>query len=113
MSSRIDCDSQIKKMDLCVAVLYTEFDVGVGGSKIASEASTQLKQVKTDWRSNLISNSLSDLLMVQFNSPEIINLDPSTAIDLWHTDTICSMRPEFIAGDKEENLFGRKLSEEY
>lgn len=37
MSSRIDCDSQIKKMDLCVAVLYTEFDVGVGGSKVLVE----------------------------------------------------------------------------
>ncbi len=71
-----------------------------------------LLQVKTDWRSNLTSASMSDLLMVQRSLPEKKH-DPSIAIELWHTDTICSRRPNFRAGDKtEEHRSERQLSEE-
>jgi len=51
--------------------------------------------------------------MIQLNSPEIDKYDPSTAIDLWHTDTIRKRRPDFVAGNKGEDRFERvvELSE--
>uniref|UniRef100_A0A4W5JT32 HAT C-terminal dimerisation domain-containing protein n=1 Tax=Hucho hucho TaxID=62062 RepID=A0A4W5JT32_9TELE len=55
-----------------------------------------MKQVKTDWRSNLKSDTLSDLLMVQLSSPEIREYDPIKAVMLWHQDSIRSRRPDFM-----------------
>ncbi|XP_049449201.1 zinc finger protein 862-like [Epinephelus fuscoguttatus] len=46
-----------------------------------------MKQVKTNWRSSLLSDTLSDLLMVQLSSPEIKEYDPTKAVILWHQDS--------------------------
>ncbi|KAL7385187.1 hypothetical protein ABVT39_017250 [Epinephelus coioides] len=46
-----------------------------------------MKQVKTNWRSSLLSDTLSDLLMVQLSSPEIKEYDPTKAVMLWHQDS--------------------------
>lgn len=59
-----------------------------------------MKQVKTDWRSNLRSDTLSDLLMVQLSSPEIREYDPTKAVMLWHQDSVRSRRPDFMDGAK-------------
>ncbi|KAK7944844.1 hypothetical protein WMY93_000572 [Mugilogobius chulae] len=59
-----------------------------------------MKQVKTDWRSNLNSDTLSDLLMVQLCSPEISKFDPTKAVTLWHNDCIRSRRPDFMDCEK-------------
>lgn len=63
-----------------------------------------MKQVKTDCRSNLKSDTLSDLLMVQLSSPEIREYDPSKAVMLWHQDSVRSRRPEFM--DHAKGIIG-------
>lgn len=55
-----------------------------------------MKQVKTDWRSNLKSDTLSDLLTVQLSSPEIREYDPIKAGILWHQDSVRIRRPDFM-----------------
>lgn len=57
-----------------------------------------MKQVKTDWRSSLKSDTLSDLLMVQLSSPDISEYDPTKAVNLWHQDSVRSRRPDFMDG---------------
>lgn len=42
-----------------------------------------MKTTKTDWRSSLSSERLSDLIMICLHSPPISEFNPSTAIDLW------------------------------
>ncbi|XP_045921378.1 zinc finger protein 862-like [Micropterus dolomieu] len=65
-----------------------------------------MKQVKTDWRSNLKSDTLSDLLIVQLSSPEIKEYDPSKAVMLWHQNSVRSRRPEFM--DHAKSNCGRE-----
>lgn len=55
-----------------------------------------MKQVKTDCWSNLKSDTLSDLLMVQLSSPEIREYDLIKAVMLWHQDSVRSKRPDFM-----------------
>ncbi|KAL7387779.1 hypothetical protein ABVT39_000839, partial [Epinephelus coioides] len=54
-----------------------------------------MKVVKSDWRSSLKADTLSDLLLMQLSSPPISEFDPSPAIELWHTDCIRGRRPNF------------------
>lgn len=60
-----------------------------------------MKQVKSDWRSSLKADTLSDLLLVQLSSPSISEFDPSAAVELWHTDCIRGRRPNFKDGTKQ------------
>ncbi|MGH0175425.1 UNVERIFIED_CONTAM: hypothetical protein FKN15_070316 [Acipenser sinensis] len=55
-----------------------------------------MKMVKSDWRSNLKCDSLSDLLMVHLVSPDIQKFDPNPALELWHASSIRSRRPAFL-----------------
>ncbi|TDH07307.1 hypothetical protein EPR50_G00104580 [Perca flavescens] len=47
-----------------------------------------MKQVKSDWRSRLKGETLSDLLKTQLCSPDIKDFDPTKAIDIWHADSV-------------------------
>ena len=47
-----------------------------------------MKLVKSDWRSKLKSETLSDLLTVQLSSQSIKEFDPTPAIELWHLDSV-------------------------
>ncbi|CAL9685344.1 unnamed protein product [Knipowitschia caucasica] len=55
-----------------------------------------MKQVKSDWRSRLKGESLSDLLKTQLCSPDIKDFDPTKAINIWHVDGLRRRRPEFV-----------------
>ncbi|XP_032366029.1 zinc finger protein 862-like [Etheostoma spectabile] len=62
-----------------------------------------MKQVKSDWRSRLKGETLSDLLKTQLCSPDIKDFDPTKAIEIWHADSLRSRRPDFVRkhGPKE------------
>ncbi|XP_029628081.1 uncharacterized protein LOC115205845 [Salmo trutta] len=68
-----------------------------------------MKQVKTDWRSNLKSDTLSDLLMVQLSSSEIREYDLIKAGMLWHQDSVRIRRPDFM--DHAKRVIGVKSEE--
>lgn len=55
-----------------------------------------MKQVKSDRRSRLKGETLPDLLKTQLCSPDIKDFDPSKATDIWHADSLRSLRPEFV-----------------
>ena len=42
-----------------------------------------MKIIKTDWRSRLTDDSVSDLMTIKFDSPEVKDFDPQPAIDVW------------------------------
>ena len=42
-----------------------------------------MKIVKTDWRSRLTEDSLSDLMLIKLDSPDVQEFDPQPAIDVW------------------------------
>ncbi|KAJ7998211.1 hypothetical protein DPEC_G00220240 [Dallia pectoralis] len=50
-----------------------------------------MKQVKSDWRSYLRPDTLSDL-----SSPDIEHFDPDSAIHLWHQASVRTRRPDFM-----------------
>lgn len=64
-----------------------------------------MKMVKSDWRSRLDANTLSDLLVVQLTSPDIPDYDPAPAVELWHSDCIRRHRPDFLDGHEAEVLY--------
>ncbi len=57
---------------------------------------SSMKMVKSDWRSSLLSDTLSDLLTIQLCSPDIKDFDPSTAVMLWHENSVKSRRPDYM-----------------
>ena len=42
-----------------------------------------MKIIKTDWRSRLTDDSVSDLMTIKLDSPEVKDFDPQPAIDVW------------------------------
>ena len=54
-----------------------------------------MKRVKTDWRSHLRSDTLTDLMTVMLHSADISEFDPSTAVNHWLTSGTRSRRPGF------------------
>jgi len=66
-----------------------------------------MKMVKSDWRSSLKDETLSDLLFVYLSSPSIKDFDPSPAVELWHASSIRSRRPELM-----EDAAAAKVEEE-
>ncbi|KAK0140650.1 Zinc finger protein 862 [Merluccius polli] len=91
---REQCPDVLDLIDLVLAVPASTADCERGFST--------MKQVKTDWRSNLTSSSLSDLMTIQLCSPDVNDFDPSTAIHLWHSDTVRSRRPDYVPEDQED-----------
>ena len=54
---------------------------------------SHLKQIKSDWRSRLTCESLTDLMRIQLYSPAIDQFDPTDAINLWIRSGLRSRRP--------------------
>lgn len=57
-----------------------------------------MNMVKSDWRSSLLSDTLSDLLIIHLCSPEIKDFDPSTAVMLWHKNSVRTYSDNSAAG---------------
>ncbi|XP_059201277.1 zinc finger protein 862-like [Centropristis striata] len=55
-----------------------------------------MKIVKSDWRSSLKCETLSDLLMMHLSSPSIKDFDPSPAVQVWHASSLRSRRPDLM-----------------
>ena len=62
-----------------------------------------MKQVKTDWTSCLQCDTLSDLMTVLLVSDEINAYDPTKAIELWHSSSLKSRRPDFMDIDSDDS----------
>jgi len=61
-----------------------------------------MKITKTDWRSRLKNTVLNDLMMIQFNTPEIEHFNPISSIQLWNTSSERNRRPCFMEVDVTE-----------
>lgn len=63
-----------------------------------------MKTVKTNMRSSLTSDTLSDLLMVKLHAADITSFDPLPAMQLWRTHSLDApkkrRRPDYIKGRK-------------
>ncbi|CAM1313939.1 Uncharacterised protein at_DN2261 [Pycnogonum litorale] len=46
-----------------------------------------LKQIKSDWRNRLLDTTVSDLIRIKLDTPEIKDYKPSAAIHLWNTSS--------------------------
>ncbi|XP_061745138.1 zinc finger protein 862-like isoform X1 [Nerophis ophidion] len=55
-----------------------------------------MKMVKSDRRSSLKCETLSDLLVVHLSSPSIKDFDPSPAVQVWHASSLRSRRPDLL-----------------
>ena len=53
-----------------------------------------MKRTKTDWRSKLSAESLTDLITVSLYSPDISSYNPTEAVDLWWEGSTLRRRPE-------------------
>lgn len=42
-----------------------------------------MKLTKTDWRSRLTDDSLSDLMVIKLDSPDVHEFDPNPALAVW------------------------------
>ncbi|KAL1007539.1 hypothetical protein UPYG_G00088090 [Umbra pygmaea] len=76
-------------LDLFDALLTIPATTGERGFSV-------MKQVKSDWRSRLKGETLSDLLKTQLCSPDIKDFDPTKAIEIWHADSLRSHRPDYV-----------------
>lgn len=54
-----------------------------------------MKKVKTDWRSSLKSDTLSDLMLVQLHSVDLDHFDPLPSINHWMTSGARKRRPNY------------------
>ncbi len=82
------CPDILKLMDLVLTIPASTAECERGFNV--------MKQVKSDWRSSLKPETLSDLLIVHLSSPSISEYDPSPDVELWHTDCIRSRRTNFL-----------------
>ena len=70
----------------------------------AERGFSEMKLIKTDWRSCLRPEVLSDLLFVLFHSAEIEHFDPIPAVNVWTNAGTRSRRPEIVPyGAREED----------
>ena len=59
-----------------------------------------MKVTKSEWRSRLRNTVLNDLMMIQFNTPEIEHINPTSSIQLWNTSTERKRIPCVTEGDE-------------
>nr|XP_006813033.1 PREDICTED: zinc finger protein 862-like [Saccoglossus kowalevskii] len=69
------CPNILALIDLVLSMPASSFEAERGFSL--------MKIIKTDWRSRLKDSTLSDLMMVKLESPEIGKFSPNAAINLW------------------------------
>ena len=100
---RPQCPDILSLVDLILTLPASTADCERGFS--------QMKLVKSDWRSRLSTTTLCDLLVVQLSSPSIEDFDPNPAVQLWHQDSIRSRRPDFMEGKKKTEECASDTSE--
>ena len=69
----------------------------------AERGFSAMKKTKSDWRAKLNDDHLTDLLLIQLESPEIKDFDPIPAIDLWNTSGVRVRRP-FVQGQAVQGV---------
>jgi hypothetical protein len=62
-------------------------------SAICEQGFSEMKYVKSDWRSSLGNQSLNDLMRILLHSKSVRDFDPTTAIHLWRGSGARSRRP--------------------
>lgn len=60
-----------------------------------------MKKTKTDWRSSLQDDHMSDLMIIQLESKNIGDFDPTESIELWLTSGQAPRRPCFERPSKD------------
>ena len=74
----------------------------------AERGFSEMKLVKSDWRSSLRSDVLSDLLFIQLHAADIKDFDPEPAIALWSVSGEAAKRPDITPyGPREEDSDGQ------
>ena len=71
------CPDIMNLMDLIKVIPETTADCEMGFNV--------MKSVKSDWRSRVNADTLSYLLLVHLTSPDILDYDPSPAVEMWHS----------------------------
>ena len=69
----------------------------------AERGFSELKLVKSDWRTNLGNDVLTDLLHVSLHTATIGEFDPTAAIHLWNASGPRTRRPEFVQWDTDSD----------
>lgn len=87
------CPDFLSLVDLVLTLLASTADCEKGFNV--------MKLLKSDWRSRLASATLSDLMMAQLATPSIEDSDPTSAIQLWHQESIRPRRPDFMEGRRD------------
>ena len=72
---RDKCPSVLALIDLVLSL--------PASSAEAERGFSLMKIIKTDWRSRLTDDSVSDLMSIKLDSPEVKDFDPQPAIDVW------------------------------
>lgn len=49
-------------------------------------AFSQMKRIRSQMHAKVKADNMTDLLIIQLNSPDINNFDPRKAIHLWNTE---------------------------
>ena len=89
-----ECGNLLHLIDLVLSLPATSSDAERGFS--------QMKLVKTDWRSKLTDDHLTDLMTVQLEGEDLGVFDPKKAIALWYSEGSRSRRPEFSQSSQSE-----------
>ena len=72
---RDKCPSVVALIDMVLSL--------PASSAEAERGFSLMKIIKTDWRSRLTDDSVSDLMTIKFDSPDVKDFDPQPAIDVW------------------------------
>ncbi|XP_061249732.1 sperm flagellar protein 2 isoform X2 [Bos javanicus] len=73
----------------------------------AGRGFSQMKRIRSQMHAKVKADSMTDLLIIQLNSPDINNFDPRKAIHLWNTRTPSSTedtRPNSDCSSNSESL---------
>lgn len=74
----------------------------------AERGFSQMKLAMSQMHAKIKAESMTDLLIIQLNSPDINNFDPRKAIHLWNTRTPSStgdMRPNSACSSNSESRY--------
>jgi len=61
-------------------------------SAIAEQGFSIMKKAKTDWRSRLQSNKMTEILRIKLHAPNVQEYDPTSAIHLWNLSSVRGRR---------------------
>jgi hypothetical protein len=59
-----------------------------------------MKLQKSDWRSRLGDQNLSDLMLISMEGPEVGEFDPDQAIKQWESEGVRARRPFYNETEK-------------